>query len=231
MTMPASSKKLIIFDWDGTLSDSVSRIARCIQLSASDHLLPAPSFDQAKDIIGLGLREAILQLFPHATDDLVSAFAMTYSAHYRQQDNSPCEFFPQVLDTLTLLRQRNYLLAVATGKSRAGLDRVLTATNLTTMFHGSRCADETASKPDPLMLQELCEEFGIRPDEAIMVGDTEYDLEMARRIAMPSVGVSYGAHAVERLTRWQPLQVIDAFAELDGVLTRHCGFRPGEANS
>lgn len=218
MTMPTSSKKLIIFDWDGTLSDSVSRIARCIQLSAGDHLLPAPSFDQAKDIIGLGLREAILQLFPHATDDLVSAFAMTYSAHYRQQDNSPCEFFPQVLDTLTLLRQRNYLLAVATGKSRAGLDRVLTATNLTTMFHGSRCADETASKPQPLMLQELLAQFDLSPDQAVMIGDTEFDMEMAVNAAMPRLAVSYGAHSAERLVKYQPLACVDQFSEIINYL-------------
>ena len=214
MTMPASSKKLIIFDWDGTLSDSVSRIARCIQLSASDHLLPAPSFDQAKDIIGLGLREAILQLFPHATDDLLSAFAATYSAHYRQQDSRPCEFFPQVLDTLTLLHQRNYLLAVATGKSRAGLDRVLTATNLTTMFHGSRCADETASKPQPLMLQELLAQFDLSPDQAVMIGDTEFDMEMTVNAAMPRLAVSYGAHSADRLVKYQPLACVDEFSEI-----------------
>ena len=214
MTIPASSKKLIIFDWDGTLSDSVSRIARCIQLSASDHQLPAPSFDQAKDIIGLGLREAILQLFPHVTDDLVSAFAMTYSTHYRQQDNNPCEFFPQVLDTLTLLHQRNYLLAVATGKSRAGLDRVLTATNLTTMFHGSRCADETASKPQPLMLQELLVQFDLNPDQAVMVGDTEFDMEMAVNADMPRLAVSYGAHSADRLLKYQPLACMDQFSEI-----------------
>ena len=218
MTMPASSKKLIIFDWDGTLSDSVSRIARCIQLSASDHLLPAPSFDQAKDIIGLGLREAILQLFPHATDDLLSAFAATYSAHYRQRDSRPCDFFPQVLDTLTLLHQRNYLLAVATGKSRAGLDRVLTATNLTTMFHGSRCADETASKPQPLMLQELLAQFDLSPDQAVMIGDTEFDMEMAVNAAMPRLAVSYGAHSADRLVKYQPLACVDEFSEIINYL-------------
>ena len=214
MIMPTSSKKLIIFDWDGTLSDSVSRIARCIQLSAKDHQLPAPSFDQAKDIIGLGLREAILQLFPHASDDLVSAFATTYSAHYRQQDSSPCEFFPQVLDTLKLLHQRNYLLAVATGKSRAGLDRVLTATNLTAMFHGSRCADETASKPQPLMLQELLGQFDLSPHQAVMVGDTEFDMEMAVNADMPRLAVSYGAHSADRLLKYQPLACVDQFSEI-----------------
>ena len=218
MKMPASSIKLIIFDWDGTLSDSVSRIARCIQLSASDHQLPTPSFDQAKDIIGLGLREAILQLFPYASNDLAAAFAATYSAHYRQQDNSPCEFFPQVLDTLTLLHQRNYLLAVATGKSRAGLDRALKATNLTTLFHGSRCADETASKPQPLMLQELLAQFDLNPRQAVMVGDTEFDMEMAVNADMPRLAVSYGAHSNDRLLKYQPLACVDHFSEIINFL-------------
>jgi len=218
VTMTASPIRLVIFDWDGTLSDSVSRIARCIQLSANDHQLPMPSFEQAKDIIGLGLREAILQLFPNAGGDLVSAFAATYSAHYRQQDTSPCEFFPQVLDTLTLLHKRNYLLAVATGKSRAGLDRVLRATNLTTMFHSSRCADETASKPQPLMLQELLAQFDLSPHQAVMVGDTEFDMEMAVNADMPRLAVSYGAHSADRLLRYQPLACMDHFSEIINYL-------------
>ena len=216
--MTASPIRLVIFDWDGTLSDSVSRIARCIQLSANDHQLPMPSFEQAKDIIGLGLREAILQLFPNTGEDLVSAFAATYSAHYRQQDTSPCEFFPQVLDTLTLLHKRNYLLAVATGKSRAGLDRVLRATNLTTMFHSSRCADETASKPQPLMLQELLAQFDLSPHQAVMVGDTEFDMEMAVNADMPRLAVSYGAHSADRLLRYQPLACMDHFSEIINYL-------------
>lgn len=210
--------KLIIFDWDGTLSDSVSRITRCIQLAAGDHQLPAPSFDQAKEIIGLGLREAILQLFPHADDELLSEFAKTYSGHYRQQDHNPCEFFPTVLATLALLRKRNYLLAVATGKSRAGLNRVLSATDLTADFHGSRCADETASKPDPLMLQQLLKEFDLSPNEAVMVGDTEFDMEMAVNADMPRLAVSYGAHSADRLLRYQPIACIDQFSEIINYL-------------
>jgi phosphoglycolate phosphatase len=105
-------------------------------------------------------------------------------------------------------------LAVATGKSRAGLDRVLTATNLTTMFHGSRCADETASKPQPLMLQELLAQFDLNPDQAVMIGDTEFDMEMAVNAAMPRLAVSYGAHSADRLVKYQPLACVDEFSEI-----------------
>lgn len=217
-TIAKRSTKLIIFDWDGTLSDSVSRIVSCIQLAAADHQMPAPTFEQAKDIIGLGLREAIAQLFPDTEQTLVEEFALSYSAHYRSQDSNPCDFFPNVLDTLQMLRDQGYLLAVATGKSRAGLDRVLRATGLGELFHGSRCADETASKPQSLMLEQLLQEFNLQPGQALMVGDTEFDMEMAANAAMPRLGVSYGAHHADRLQRYQPIACIDHFAEIINLL-------------
>lgn len=216
--MAKESPKLIIFDWDGTLSDSVSRIVSCIQLAAADHQMPEPTFDQAKDIIGLGLREAIAQLFPAAEQGLVEEFSLSYSAHYRGQDSSPCDFFPNVLDSLQQLRNQGYLLAVATGKSRAGLDRVLQATGLNNMFHGSRCADETASKPQPLMLEQLLQEFKVLPQQALMVGDTEFDMEMAVNADMPRLGVSYGAHHADRLLAYQPIACIDHFPEIINLL-------------
>ena len=216
--MAEGSTKLIVFDWDGTLSDSVSRIVNCIQLAAADHQMPAPTFDQAKDVIGLGLREAVGQLFPDAEQALIEEFSLSYSAHYRSQDSNPCDFFPNVLDTLEQLRDQGYLLAVATGKSRAGLDRVLGATGLGELFHGSRCADETASKPQPLMLEQLLQEFNLQPGQALMVGDTEFDMEMAANAAMPRLGVSYGAHHADRLQRYQPIACIDHFAEIINLL-------------
>ena len=216
--MAEGSTKLIVFDWDGTLSDSVSRIVNCIQLAAADHQMPAPTFDQAKDIIGLGLREAVGQLFPDAEQALIEEFSLSYSAHYRSQDSNPCDFFPNVLDTLEQLRDQGYLLAVATGKSRAGLDRVLGATGLGELFHGSRCADETASKPQPLMLEQLLQQFDLQPQQALMVGDTEFDMEMAVNAAMPRLGVSYGAHHADRLQRYQPIACIDHFADIINLL-------------
>lgn len=219
---------VVIFDWDGTLIDSAGKIIACMQQAARDAALAPPTDDQVRNIIGLGLDLAIARLYPDASQRQRDEVREHYSRNFIAADQTPCAFFPGVTDGLASLQERGAQLAVATGKSRKGLSRVLENLGMEAFFAATRCADETASKPDPLMLHELCEEFGIRPNEAIMVGDTEYDLEMAQRIAMPSVGVSYGAHAVERLRRWQPLQVIDAFAELDDVLTRHCGFRPCE---
>ena len=206
--------KLLIFDWDGTLSDSVSRIAHCIQDAAREHDLKVPTFDEAANIIGLGLKEAISQLFPEANDQLVAMITSSYSDSYRIKDAGPSEFFPHVLETLNKLKSEGYILAVATGKSRAGLDRALKASNLEDLFNGSRCASETASKPDPLMLEELLEEFGVKADQALMVGDTEYDMDMAERINMPRLAVSYGAHHPDRLFQYKPIACIDCFNDL-----------------
>lgn len=214
MAKPQRSTKLIIFDWDGTLSDSVARIARCIQLAAQEHQLPQPSFDQAKDIIGLGLREAVSQLFPSIDAAMVERFSASYSAEYRSQDNSPCEFFPGVLSSLQQLRDSGYRLAVATGKSRAGLNRVFQATELGDFFHGSRCADETRSKPHPMMLEELLFEQGVAPQDAVMVGDTEFDMAMAVNADMPRIAVSYGAHERNRLLEYQPIACLDQFSNI-----------------
>ena len=209
-----TATKLLIFDWDGTLSDSVARITRCIQLAAEEHQLPQPSFDQAKEIIGLGLSEAVRHLFPSADAPMVADFSASYSSYYGREDSSPCNFFPGVMSSLQQLRDSGYLLAVATGKSRAGLNRVFEATDLTGFFHGSRCADETRSKPHPLMLEELLAEQGIAPDNAIMVGDTEFDMQMAVNAKMPRIAVSYGAHDGSRLMKYQPIACLDDFSRI-----------------
>ena len=225
---------VVVFDWDGTLIDSAGKIIACMQQAARDAALAPPADESVRNIIGLGLDIAIERLYPDEAERKRDEVREHYARNFIAADQNPCSFFPGVSDLLASLQAKGARLAVATGKSRKGLSRVLGNLEMDTFFAATRCADETASKPDPLMLHELCEEFGIRPSEAIMVGDTEYDLEMAQRIAMPSVGVSYGAHAVERLVRWRPLQVIDAFAELEDVLTRHYASRhceQSEANS
>jgi len=212
--MVKSNYKLLIFDWDGTLSDSVSRIAKCIQLAAADYQLPVPSYQQASNIIGLGLTEAVRYLFPEADQNTVADVSRSYSDHYRSRESGPPDFFPHVLPLLKQFKANNYLLAVATGKSRAGLNRALQATGLERLFDSSRCADETQSKPSPLMLEQLLEAFQLQPEQAIMVGDTEYDMEMAAHIAMPRLAVSYGAHSAERLQQYQPVACIDCFSEI-----------------
>jgi phosphoglycolate phosphatase len=206
--------KLLIFDWDGTLSDSVSRIVHSIQAAATEHDLEVPTFDEAANIIGLGLKEAIIKLFPAADNLLVAKITASYSDSYRIKDAGPSDFFPYALDTLCKLKAEGYKLAVATGKSRAGLNRAFKASDIDDLFHSSRCADETASKPDSLMLAQLLEEFGLEPDQALMVGDTEYDMDMAQRIKMPRLGVSYGAHHQDRLAKYDPVACIDCFSDI-----------------
>lgn len=212
--MSKSNYKLLIFDWDGTLSNSVSRIVSCIQIAASEHHLPVPNFEQSANIIGLGLREAVNMLFPDADDQLVAKVVDSYSVHYRVKDSGPCDFFPYVLPVLTQLKSSGYMLAVATGKSRAGLNRAFSSSNIEDLFHNSRCADETESKPSSLMLEELLEDFNVTAEQAVMVGDTEYDMEMAQCIGMPRLAVSYGAHEEERLLKYQPIACIDCFSKI-----------------
>lgn len=207
-----------MFDWDGTLCDSVDRIANCIMLSAEDLGYKVPSRDSAADIIGLGLHEAVKTLFPLLCDADVEKFIKLYSLNFRAHDQTPSKLFPQVAEVLTSLKESDYLISVATGKSRAGLDRVLSALNMTDTFDGSRCADETVSKPDPLMLQELLDQFDLTPDEALMVGDTEFDLDMAYRAGIPSIGVSYGAHSKDRLLQFNPVAIIDEFINLKNYI-------------
>jgi phosphoglycolate phosphatase len=210
--------KLVIFDWDGTLSDSVARIAISMQRAASDHALPVPAYDEVKEIIGLGLTEAVFRLFPEASREQVFALQTAYSQHYRSEDSSPCPFFPGVEATLGYLKSQGYALAVATGKSRAGLDRVLQSLDMKYFFDGSRCADETVSKPHPLMLEQLLDEFGLTVDQAVMVGDTEFDMEMAAAINMPRIAVSYGAHHIDRLRTFEPLACLDRFGDIKSQL-------------
>ena len=206
--------KLLIFDWDGTLCDSVSRIAHCMQEAARLNNLSVPTFDEAADIIGLGLREAASRLFPEADEAMIGKITTSYSDYYRAKNAGPSDFFPDVLEVLHHLKSSGYQLAVATGKSRAGLNRALKASNIDTLFHDSRCADETTSKPDPLMLEELLDVFGLTASQALMVGDTEYDMDMAERINMPRLAVSYGAHHPDRLFQYKPIACIDCFNDL-----------------
>ena len=162
----------------------------------------------------MGLHEAVKTLFPLLCDADVERFATRYSLNFRAYDQTPSKLFPQVAEVLASLKKANYLISVATGKSRAGLNRVLSALNMTDIFDGSRCADETLSKPDPLMVHELLDQFELAPDEALMVGDTEFDLDMAHRAGIPSIGVSYGAHSKDRLLQYNPVAVIDEFISL-----------------
>jgi len=209
---------LVILDWDGTVLNSLSKIAQCMQLAAVDTDLEPLSEQEVKGIIGLGLPEAMATLYPEAPVDRLSLLAERYSHHFKIRDTEPCDFYPNVVSTLEALKERGHSIAVATGKSRRGLNRVLGNLGWENYFHGSRCADETASKPDPLMLSELLNELDYEVEDALMVGDTEFDLAMAVALGMRRIGVSYGAHSCERLKTQNPERIIDDMGELLDLL-------------
>lgn len=204
---------MVIFDWDGTLCDSVEQIVRSVQGVARELGLPVPSEAAAANIIGLSLPRAMEVLFPEESPQRLEALISGYASNYVASAEVPT-LFPGALETLHELKGRGFELAVATGKSRRGLDRVLAALDLEGLFSATRCADETSSKPDPLMIAQLLDERSFSPEEVIMVGDTEYDLEMARNAGVASVGVSFGVHSVERLADHAPLAIIDTLPEL-----------------
>lgn len=206
--------RLLIFDWDGTLCDSLGRIVEAIRSSARALELPVPSEEASRNIIGLGLNEALTALFPALSRQQIEWLRQRYAEHYVSRDQEPPPLYPHVRETLVALKESGFYLAVATGKSRRGLDRVLAGLELGDFFDASRCADETRSKPDPLMLTELTGYFGVDAGESLMVGDTTYDMEMARNVAMPRVGVTYGAHAPQRLYAYQPLALLDCLSML-----------------
>ena len=207
--------ELIIFDWDGTLMDSVPRIVSCMQAAALEAEWGALSAAEVEDIIGLGLPEAIAQLCPGILPAQAERLRERYAHHFVQADTTPMAFFGGVEAHIARLRgHEQQRLAVATGKSRRGLDRIFAETGSGAWFHASRTADETRSKPHPQMLSELLAELAVPVERAVMVGDTEYDLEMARAMGMDRVGVSYGVHTPERLAMSEPKWIAHSVDEL-----------------
>ena len=212
---------LIAFDWDGTLFDSTAMIARSIQYACADVGVPVPSDRDASFVIGLGLKEALQHAAPTLPAARYTELADRYRHHYfaRQHEIVLVE---GTLAMLKALKERNHWVTVATGKSRRGLDEALTNTDgLRGMFNSSRTADETASKPDPLMLRELMREFGVSAERTLMVGDTTHDLQMAVNAGTASVGVSYGAHEPAAFQDYSPLYVAHSVADLSDWLARH----------
>ena len=184
---------LIAFDWDGTLFDSTKIIVRCIQAAVRDVGGTVPTDEAAAYVIGLGLTQALAHAAPDVPVDKYPALGQRYRHHYELHAND-LSLFEGVLPLLAALKARGHQLAVATGKSRHGLDDVLHRVELKGVFDGSRTADETAGKPDPRMLHELMAQFAVSADRVLMVGDTTHDLQMAVNAGCASVGVSYGAH-------------------------------------
>ncbi|VVN61870.1 HAD-IA family hydrolase [Pseudomonas fluorescens] len=218
--MPLTEYKLLIFDWDGTLADSIGRIVTAMQGAAQRAGLPVRDAQAVKGIIGLGLPEAILTLYPDMPPEQVIAFRQHYADIYIAMDAEPSPLFAGVRESLEAFRAQGYRLAVATGKARRGLDRVLKAHGWEDFFDITRAADETASKPDPLMLNQILAHCDVCPQQALMVGDASFDLLMARNAGIDSVAVGYGAQSMERLLTFEPRLAIDSFPELRAWLDR-----------
>jgi phosphoglycolate phosphatase len=210
--------KLLVFDWDGTLMDSEAHIIHCMVLAFADLGLEAPSADAVRNVIGLGLAEAVAGLCTQNQQPLVEELTLAYRRHFFSDASGSSGLFPQVEATLEQLANQGYLLSVATGKSRRGLDKVLRETGLGHFFIATRCADETFSKPHPEMLHQLLDYAGVTPDEAVMIGDTEYDLLMARNAGTDAIGVCYGVHTPERLLGLEPLACLEQIADLPAFL-------------
>jgi phosphoglycolate phosphatase len=211
--MQAKQFDLIVFDWDGTLMDSAALIVSAIQNACRDLALPVPSDHDARYIIGLGLDDSMRYLLPGLTRDRYAAVAERYRHHFVTRDHETT-LFEGVRETLDELLAAGRRLAVATGKSRSGLDRVLKHSGLSEIFHATRCADESFPKPHPAMLEDVMATLGVDKERTLMIGDTSHDLRMAASAGVAAVAVSYGAHGKEELLRHDALAYVDTVAEL-----------------
>ena len=209
---------LLVFDWDGTLADSLNHIVTTMQQASRALGIETRSTEEIRNIIGLGMNEAMAQLYPDLSRDEVAALIQRYREYYLGVKLQPAQLYPHAQQTLASLQDAGYLLAVATGKSRRGLQRALQETGLAGMFHASCCADEAFSKPHPQMLENIMAELGAAPAETLMIGDTEYDLQMARNAGTAAIAVRYGAHHPQRLLAHEPLTCIDSLRELPAWL-------------
>ena len=208
---------LIVFDWDGTLMDSTATIVKCIQAAAKDLGLPIPDQQRASHVIGLGLQEAMQVVLPDIDPKHYPRMVERYRYHYLTKDKG-LELFDGAREMLDDLSQQGYFLAVATGKSRVGLNRALDAAKLLSVFDATRCADETFSKPHPAMLQELTRELGQEMHRTVMIGDTTHDLQMAGNAGAAGIAVQYGAHPSHELAALGPIFSADSVRELHAWL-------------
>jgi phosphoglycolate phosphatase len=209
---------LIVFDWDGTLLDSAEAIGECIRHAARELGLPVPAPERARHVIGLGLRDSLRLAVPELPAERTLEFVESYRREFRAREDR-MQLFPGAAELLGELRGRGHVLAVATGKSRQGLERALDATGLRAYFAASRCADETTPKPHPAMLHELMQALEAPRDRALMIGDTSHDVQMAAAAGVDAVAVCYGAHAGEDLRALKPRACVDSINELRRWLT------------
>jgi phosphoglycolate phosphatase len=208
--------ELIIFDWDGTLMDSENKIVRCFEKSAADVGIAYPGDAAVRNIIGLGLKESLDVLLPDESQTVRELVVERYRVHFLEQDDTEMSLFDGVEAGLDALISDGYQLAVATGKARRGLARVLSETGLEDRFSVTRCSDEAVSKPHPRMVHDILEKTGISASRAIVVGDTVYDIQMAHNADADALAVCYGVHERERLIAERPVDcVVDFEAVID----------------
>lgn len=213
--------ELLVFDWDGTLMDSVEHIASTLAVAAADLGMKDLGHARYRDIIGLGLKEAMLALYPEAGEAETEALCERYRYHYVQVNKIQSELFAGASEMLNELRDKGLKLAVATGKARSGLDGVFKDTGYSDFFHASRCADESGSKPEPHMLNELMQELDVDASNTLMIGDTAYDMAMAQNAGTKALAVSYGVHDCKRLLEHSPLGCLPDINELSAWLHAH----------
>ena len=213
--------KLVIFDWDGTLMDSAAKIVKCMQLAASEVGFEIPTKEQVEHIIGISLAPAIGKLFGLHDETKINSLVERYKFHFINSDTVPCPLFPGVTPLLKALHQENKVLAVATGKARRGLNRAWQQTNTGNFFSYSRCADDALSKPSPDMLEQLLSESDTDVRQAVMIGDTTYDMQMAESIGMDRIAVNYGVHHEDKLKNFSPKFVANSIAHLHQYLLHH----------
>ncbi|QTH71805.1 HAD-IA family hydrolase [Pseudoalteromonas xiamenensis] len=211
------TRKLVIFDWDGTIMDSIDKIVNSLQLAASSCGVDVPNAEQAKSIIGLSLDIAVQTLFPNH-ESKWQALSEAYKHQFKYLDSTPTPLFENVEQVLAALKKSGVMLAVATGKSRAGLDRMMEQSGLGHLFSTSRTADEAQSKPHPQMLHDILAELNIEAADAVMVGDTIIDMELAANANIAAIGVTMGVDKRERLASKHPIAVVDNYLELATVL-------------
>lgn len=200
--------ELIVFDWDGTLMDSAGRIVSSLRSAVADVGLPHRDDKELANIIGLGLQESLETLFPEGTEHHYELLVERYRHYFLGADPTPTRLFDGARETLQLLQNHGRWLAIATGKARRGLNEVLRETGLSGFFHASRCADETLSKPHPHMLLELMDEMGVNAEKTLMIGDTEYDLNMANSAGVKAVAIGHGVHEEQRLLGCEPVALV-----------------------
>lgn len=199
---------VIIFDWDGTLMDSIDKIINCVTQAAKLTNIAAPSPQSIRNIIGLSLEKAMATLYPLLSSAEQTQLIDAYRHQYTYLNKQATPFYPGIKAWLTLLKEQGYLLAVATGKGRQGLDRLLLQYEVADLFSITYCADETLSKPDPLMLNNILKELSITAEQALMIGDSSFDLEMANNANIDCIGVTYGVHSESILSLYKPIAML-----------------------